>query len=514
MTHNTKNENTPLFAMLQKSLNKTTDLDSSLANIPMVLQDAIDHAKTPRDRTLLSLVKIIGSRIPMARATFTNLREVVESGQSDGTQLSPGELAEAKKFMDKAMDCETFVDNALNRKRGVKVWQASNHGGFANGDDHSVWQLVGYLHQQKLDNELTLSQHNTNGQRIDTKGRFSSELPTFANLSPAQVADYICEAYKLCGPLLKQALRTRMSNSDAMKASTAGMDGWQILEHLQQRSTNADAHAGAKVVASICSVLNCPADIGPIAAADASALIIEKLLREHPAVGDMKPIQMLNLMSLIGILTKCVADANGDKTVVAMIAGELKKQDFYDPDPLDFASTLHKHGVNLKWINQISSGTEQQSKASANHAGHTDQKTQEPTEKWSIVARRNKALATTDDAGGEQRRQKYMANMESQMKRNPAPKASDAHRESAKNVWRTHIPWKRYSKSNIRTKTWTTEMMNHPWAKESSNNSNNSSDHGASMKSTTARISKLEDTTKGIEKNVQAMLALMQAANQ
>ena len=98
------------------------------------------------------------------------------------------------------------------------------------------------------------------------------------------------------------------------------------------------------------------------------------------------------------------------------------------------------------------------------------------------------------------------------MKRAPPPSAAEAHAEASKNVYYRSIPWKRYENSNMRAKTWTTEMMDHPWRKTKPTNT--PSDRNDSMKATTARISKLEDAAKGIEQNVQAMLAMMQAAHQ
>ena len=508
--------------MLKQHLDKRTDLDHDVSNIPAVLQDAVDQAKLETHQMLLPLATIFGSSTPLTRTKFQELRDIVASGSSNGKKLSADALAKASAFLSKAIDCETHVEEINKRKNQMNPWD-EGHDGYANQADCSIMHIVRYYHQQALDNRVVKT--NDAGQQIDgTSGRYVSGPPTTENLDPAQVAGYICEAYKLCGPILKQALRTRMPKSSTLKNSTARMSGWQILDHLQQRSDAVDTHAGAMVIASICRLLNCEPGIGPVAAADASALTTEKLLREHPEVGNMSVAQMLKLMSLIGLLTKCVAEAK-DKNTVSAIQAELKQQDFYNPNPEIFAKSVAKNAKNLDWINKISTGTEPSTRASANHTNHADQKTQEPSERknWSLVASggRHKAQGTAQDDGDERRqrddeiekrKQHYLRNLKDQLKRTPAPSAAEAHAEASKNVYYKSIPWKRYEKSNMRAKTWTSEMMNHPWRKAKTVNT--SSERNDSMKATTARISKLEDATKGIEQNVQAMLAMMQAAHQ
>ena len=513
-----------MVKMLKEQFNKNTDIDHELSNIPAVLQDTVDRATDETHRLLLPMATVYGSSVPLTRARFEKLKAVVNSHALNGTELSTEDLAEAKAFASRAVDCETHVEAILKRKSTMAMW-TSGYNGYANHDDGVLMSIVKFYHQRALDNRTAMTKTNKTGQKIEGNGRYATGLPTFVNLDPAQVAQYICEAYELCGPILKHALRTRMPKNSTLKSTTASMSGWDILHHLHQRSDDADAHTAEMVIASFCSLLNCPPGIGPVAAADASTLTIEKLLREHPEVGNMSALQMLKLMSLIGLLTKCVAEAGNNKTAVATIAAELKKQDFCNPDHAAFARHVAKDAKDLEWINKISAGTESSTRASANHANHTDQKQQEPAEHktWSLVASNGKhkaQIAAQDDGGerrrqddgNERRRQQYLRNMGAQLKRAPPPSAAEAHAEASKNVYNKIIPWKRYEKSNMRARTWTAEMMDHPWRKTKT--STNPSDRNDSMKATTARISKLEDAAKGIEQNVQAMLAMMQAAHQ
>ena len=109
MNHqNTKSD--AVLNMLKQHLDKRTDLDHDVSNIPAVLQDAVDQAKLETHQMLLPLATIFGSSTPLTRTKFRELRGIVASGSSNGKKLSEDALAKASAFLSKAIDCETHVE--------------------------------------------------------------------------------------------------------------------------------------------------------------------------------------------------------------------------------------------------------------------------------------------------------------------------------------------------------------------------------------------------------------------
>ena len=243
MNHNSSDQAT-MAKMLEKHFNKNTDIDDDLSNISAVLQDVVDRATDEAHQLLLPLASIYGSSIPLIRTKFEALQEIVKSRALNGTELSAEELAEATAYASKAIDCETHVEAILKRKESMAMW-SSGHNGYASHDDGVLMSIVKFYHQRALDNRTAMTMTNKSGQKIESNGRYVTGLPTFVNLDHAQVAQYICEAYELCGPILKHALRTRMPKNSTLKSTTASMSGWDILDHLHQRSDDAAVRGSA-----------------------------------------------------------------------------------------------------------------------------------------------------------------------------------------------------------------------------------------------------------------------------